>query len=95
MGFSLFVVHIYGGEKMNQALESLSGLEGLRTVDWALQIHSNQALTDVTALHEVTSVGYGLTITDNTELLTSDAEALRDAIGTDNIGSSVTISGNK
>ena len=40
-------------------------------------------------------IGNDFTIIDHTDLLTSDAEALRDAIGTDNIGGTVTISGNK
>jgi hypothetical protein len=57
-----------------------------------LVVQNNTALTDVSALETVDTVAVDLTITDNPTLATSDAEALRDAIGS--IGGSVTISGN-
>ncbi len=52
-------------------------------------------LHNVTSLHNITFVGSDFTITENLKLLTSDAEALRDAIGTSNISGTITIRGNK
>ena len=75
--------------------ESFSGLESLTTIGADLLIDGWDFLTDVTALHGVTSVGADFTVTDNDTLLTADAETLRDAIGLGNIGGSVTISGNQ
>ena len=46
------------------------------------------------ALHQVSAVGDDFTVTDNASLPTAAAEALRDAIGTENISGAVTISGN-
>ena len=70
------------------------GLENLTSIGADLKIDQCDTLSDVTALHGVTSVGADFTVTDNTILSTTDAEALRDAIGTSNIGGTVTISGN-
>jgi len=76
------------------SLVDFSGLENLEVIGGDFMVDWNSVLSDVRALHGITSVGSDFTITDNTELLTEDAEALRDAIGTDNIGGTVTISGN-
>ena len=79
----------------NDVLTSLDGLEDLVSIGGMLRLDDNEYLSDVMALHGVISVGSDFTITDNLELLTADAEALRDAIGTSNIGGTVTIGGNK
>jgi len=80
----------------NPALVDFSGLETLTIIEEQdFTVSSNHVLADVTALHGLTSIGDAFTISDNVDLLTEDAEALRDAIGTENIGGTVTISGNK
>jgi hypothetical protein len=74
-------------------LESLAGLEAVRTVD-ALVIKFNDALTDVIALHGIEAVTGALIVIDNDVLPTGAAEALRDAIGAGAIQGDVTIDGN-
>ena len=54
----------------------------------------NAELLDVTGLHGVEDIKGDLTISNNPELTTEDAQALEDAIGTDNIRGTVTISNN-
>ncbi len=72
----------------------LDGLSGVRLVGDDLVLWGNADLSDVTGLHTVEQIGGDLIIKNNTDLPTADAEAMRDAIGTDNIRGSVTISGN-
>jgi hypothetical protein len=64
---------------------------------WAsgqLLIDENPALSDVTALHGVESVASDFHVSENATHATTAVEALRDAIGSENIGGNVTISGN-
>ena len=68
---------------------------GLRwEVGGGLTLHNNLILADVTALHDLPAVPGDFTVTNNGWLYTSEATALRDAIGVANIGGTVTISGN-
>jgi len=78
----------------NQRLTSLAGLEGLGDIGEDLSLRRNPALVDISALHAVRSVGVNFTVTDNRELSTDAVYALLDAIGEENIGSTITISGN-
>lgn len=64
----------------------------MKRIGGDLRLEQNGRLHDVTALSNVTTLSGDLDILDNAELLTADAEALRDAI--DSIGGTVTISGN-
>lgn len=75
-------------------LVDLGGLENVRAVGYELELSSNEDLTDVTALHGVESVGGDLQIYMNTALPTASAEALRDAIGVENIAGEIQIEGN-
>ncbi|MBT3221025.1 MAG: hypothetical protein HN348_18235, partial [Proteobacteria bacterium] len=75
-------------------LVDLSGLSAITVIYEDLEIAGNDQLGDVSALHNVTSVGGDFSVMDNQSLATVDAEALRDAIGISNIGGTVTISGN-
>ena len=59
-----------------------------------LLIRDNDILTNLDALHGVTAVEGEFTITDNAALPTSEANALLDAIGEENVIGPVTISGN-
>ena len=79
----------------NESLEDLDDLSDLRSIGRDLTIEENDTLDDVTGLHSVESVGRNLTIEKNDSLKTSSANALRDAIGSSNIGGKITISGNK
>jgi len=72
-----------------------TGLESLSSIGDNFIVDANSALSDVTALHNIVSVVDDFRVTDNTALLTEDAQELRDAIGTTNIGGTVSISGNK
>jgi hypothetical protein len=77
----------------NDALETVDGFPSLSVLG-ELQMSTNSSLTDVTGLHDVTAIVGDLTVADNPSLPTSAAEALRDAIGIENIGGTITISGN-
>lgn len=77
----------------NPVLDDISGLSGLRRVGGIL-LRNNFALDDVTPLHGVESIEGDLIIEDCTDLSTADAYALRDAIGPENIGGAVIITGN-
>ncbi len=76
----------------NAALTSLDGLGAVTTVGLHLGIYVNPSLVDVTALYGVQLVAGGVSIIDNTSLTDAAAQALVDEI--DDIGSSVSISGN-
>ena len=78
----------------NPDIEDISGLAGLRRTG-TLLMRNNFSLSDVTALHGIESLSGDLIIEDCTDLRTEDAEALRDAIGIENIGGAVVITGNK
>jgi hypothetical protein len=58
-----------------------------------LEVRDNTGLATLT-FASLAEIAGGLTITDNTELPTCTAEELRDAIGTDQIGGEISISGN-
>ncbi len=81
-------VTLYG----NVSLKDLGGLDGVTRIGGDLRLEQNGRLHDVAELSNVTTLSGDLDILDNAELLTADAEALRDAI--DSIGGTVTISGN-
>jgi len=74
---------------------AISGFTGLEEIGDDLQLSSNTNLTDLSGLMGVEEVDGDLTITWNAQLPTATAEALRDAIGTSNIGGSVTIANNQ
>ena len=75
-------------------VSNLDELAALRTVGGFLSVVDNPSLTSVSGLSSITSIGGDLYITDNPSLSTADAEALVDAIGRENIGGEVYISGN-
>ena len=66
----------------------------MQSVGDGLVLWGNALLSDVTGLHSVESVTGDLTVANNPKLASDDAEALRDAIDTDNISGSVTLSNN-
>ncbi len=82
-------------EVQGTSVVSLGSLACLVEVAGDLVIHDNSLLTNIAGLLNVESVGGDLQITDNPLLPTSQAEGLRDTIGTGNIGGSITISGNQ
>ncbi|MBA2320284.1 MAG: hypothetical protein H0V89_03925, partial [Deltaproteobacteria bacterium] len=69
-------------------------MPALRTVGGDVVVTGTAALTSLDGWLGIESVDGDLTITDNTALSTSEAEALLDAIGVENIGGAVTLSGN-
>jgi hypothetical protein len=73
-------------------LGAFAGLGGALQLD--LRVRSNPALTDVTALDGIKSVGGAFDFEDNTSLPTAKVTALRDLIGVANIHGTITISGN-
>jgi hypothetical protein len=78
----------------NYALVDLSGLDGLSSIGGKLHIYTHSVLIDVSALENVASVGLDFNVSGNWCLETAAAEAVRDAIGTSNIGGTITIVGN-
>ena len=72
----------------------LDGMSSLLNVGEDLVLWGNATLSDVSGMYSIEYVGGSLTISNNPDLSTEDAEALQDAIGTDNISGSVTISNN-
>jgi len=78
----------------NGALETLDGLEALRTVVESVLIAGNPALVDIDVLYGITSVAGDVWITDNMSLTDAKAQALVDAIGRENIEGDVWIEGN-
>ena len=78
----------------NDALVEVTGLDQLLRVRSHLSVIDNPVLEDISGLMGIDVVGEGLAIEDNTALATSDAEALVAAIGKDDIGGTVNISGN-
>ena len=64
------------------ALTDLSGLEGLTTLEYDLDLEDNDGLVDVSALYGLESVGRDVTILDNDALPEGAASALVDEIGT-------------
>ncbi len=78
----------------NFALTSLIDLNNITSVGGDLEISGNTALTDLNGLSNITSVGSNLEISDNVVLPTCEAEWLRNNIGVENIGGTITISNN-
>jgi hypothetical protein len=74
-------------------LSDITALAGLRRVG-TLLLRNNFGLADVTPLYGIESLSGDLIIEDNTALGTAGAEALRDAIGVENIAGFVVIDGN-
>ena len=73
----------------NSHLQSLEGLEALRTVSYFVELKDNRELIDITSLHTITSIGGDLTITGNARLTAASVQALVEAIGEDNIGGEI------
>jgi len=71
---------------------NVAGFESLRTVDGNLKIYQNDEMRDLGGLHNVSWVGGYLYIHGNDCLPVGRAEDLRDAIGLENIGGSITTS---
>lgn len=80
--------------RYNDALPNIDGLSGVTSIGGRLFIERNESLLTVSGLRGTENIAGDFIIEDNTALPTSDAEALRDAIGIANIGGTVTISGN-
>lgn len=78
----------------NSELTTLDGLDVLQSIDGSLSVTDNDSLISVWALHTVASIRTSFDIYDNPRLPTSEAEALRDAIGVDHIGGRILIDGN-
>ncbi len=77
----------------NAALTSLDGMDQLWAVQEDVRIVDNAALSDVAALHGIDEISFGsLVITGNPSLSAADAQALADAIGS--IDNGTTISNN-
>ena len=64
-------------------------------MDGDLFLWGNASLLSVSDLDGIQQLGGDLNISNDTSLGTDAAEALRDAIGTDNIGGTITIAGNE
>ncbi|MFT4974956.1 MAG: hypothetical protein ACI8S6_000839 [Myxococcota bacterium] len=80
---------------MNTALVDLGGLENLQRIGGKLIVLENEALVRVTDMVSLASVGEKVRIIDNPALPTADAEQLvYELIGEENIGDSISISGN-
>jgi hypothetical protein len=75
----------------NTELRDLDNFASLTTIDGDLQIYSNYYLATVTGLHNVTAVTGIFNLSVNAEITPAEAEALRDAIGVENITGTVTI----
>lgn len=88
--------HVDGTMSLYQlgGVVDLDELSALTQIGGTLNLRNIASLDDVTGLHGVTNIGGDLSIIDNAGLATQDAEALRDAIGTSNVGGVITISGN-
>lgn len=78
----------------NDKLERLDGLEVVDSLWNVLEIRENRSLIDVGALYGVSAVGDDLEVIENHRLPTAEAEALRDSIGVEDIGGTITIAGN-
>ncbi len=78
----------------NASLDELTGLNTVRTIEGDLMIDGHVQLGSLVDLMDVISVGGDLSVQNNTVLSGADGEALRDAIGEENIGGTITISGN-
>lgn len=78
----------------NSELKSVDGLRSLTAIEGSLLIYLNPDLTQLRELHGITMVGERLSITNNAMLPTCEAEALRDAIGVENIGGTISIAEN-
>jgi hypothetical protein len=80
----------------NNSLISLDGLETYSEGELnVIEIDQNESLSSVSALRNITSLNGSFIITNNPFLPTvGEAEALRDAIGVENIRGTITISGN-
>ncbi len=76
------------------AMTTLGTFGALSTVGGDLVINDNTNLNDLSAWSSVTSVGGDLVITTNPALATCEAEALRDAIGLENIALTTQIEDN-
>jgi len=88
IGLSELVLH------WNTSLGELTGLDSVRTIDGDLAINGHVQLDSVVELMEVEAVGGNFSVQNNTLLSDADGEALRDAIGSENIGGTITIGGN-
>ena len=75
-------------------LKTLNGLRYLSCVGEDLEIVDNAALTDLNGLNNVQLDGDYLTITNNLELLTSDAEALDTQLRSNGFRGTTEITGN-
>ena len=75
-------------------VSDLDGFSGVRTIGGSLFLWGNAKLDSVLGLHDVESIGDGFTIHNHPILTDEEAETLSEAVGEDNIGGTISISGN-
>jgi hypothetical protein len=73
-------------------IADVNGFSALRSVGGDLVIDNNDGLGSLLGLFGVTTVGGNFQITNNAQIANGQAEGLRDQIGEQNIGGSITIS---
>ena len=79
----------------NSSLAELTGLDTVRSVTGDLAVDGHVELDSLMELMEIGSVGGNFSVQNNTVLSDADGEALRDAIGSENIAGTITIGGNR
>ena len=78
----------------NPSLTELTGLDTVRSVDGELAVDGHAQLGSLMELMEIGSVSGDFSVQNNTLLSDADGEALRDSIGSEDIGGTITIGGN-
>lgn len=78
----------------NDALPTLDGLGDFGALGGGLRVEGNATLGDITALYTLDRVEGDLAVVDNPILPTAQAETLVEAIGAEDVGGTITISGN-
>ncbi len=78
----------------NASLVDLTHLDTVRTVEGPLTISGHVSLASIDALYGVEAVAGDVTLVNNVALSSDQANGLVDAIGRDNIGGAVDVSGN-
>ena len=86
--FSELVLH------WNSALVDLTHLDTVRTVTGPLTVSGHVALTRIEELYGISAVDGDVAIVNNVALSSDEANGLVDAIGRDNIGGEIDVSGN-
>ena len=86
--FSELVLH------WNSSLVDLTHLDTVRTVTGPLTVSGHVALAQIEELYGISAVDGDVTIVNNVALSSDEANGLVDAIGRDNIGGEIDVSGN-